>query len=338
MVRIDYDISDDDYYLFTSMELRTREREFLDKNRIERMARSAKLDEFLKILRETVYSGYVNDLENSGNFDKVVIEEYSKIVKFLSERLKPGDMAAVELLFLEEILHNLKTVVKSVILDRGLESLFIPVLDSYQTLRGAALTRNYKEVREEVSEVLRFAVELIARQKNYRLMELELEKFYLKKMFDSVKKIDRRFIIDYLRHIIDIYNIKNICRNKYLAEDFDFDSFIYENGFLTRKYLMEFKNESLDSFVKEMERTDYSDIVTKGINALHSGRTFSAFEKNEDLFRIDFFEPVKFTVSNLERIFQFFLIKKLELKYLNIIYTGIIYGIEKNKIEDKVKV
>ena len=338
MVRIDYDISDDSYYLFTSAELRTREREFLDKNRIERMVRSAKLDEFFKVLRDTVYSGYINDLENPGNFDKVLIEEYGKIIKFLSERLKPDDMAAVEILFLEENLHNLKTVIKSVILDRELESFFIPILDSYQTLRGAALTGNYKEVREVVAEVLRFAVGLIGQQKNYRFMELELENFYLKKMFDSAKKIDRRLIIDYFRHIIDIYNIKNICRNKYLAEDFDFDSFIYENGFLTRKYLLEFRNESLDFFAREMERTDYSDIVTKGINALHSGRTFSAFEKNEDLFRIDFFEPVKFTVSNLERIFQFFLIKKLELKYLNIIHTGIIYGIEKNKIEEKVKI
>ena len=229
MVRIDYDISDDSYYLFTSAELRTREREFLDKNRIERMVRSAKLDEFFKILRDTVYSGYINDVENSGNFDKVLIEEYGNTVKFLSERLKPGDMAAVGILFLEENLHNLKTVIKSAILDRNLESLFIPILDSYQTLRGAALTENYKEIRESISEVLSFAVGLIGLQKNYRFMELELEKFYLKKMFDSVKKIDRRFIIDYLRHIIDIYNIKNICRNKYLSEDFDFDSFIYEN-------------------------------------------------------------------------------------------------------------
>jgi len=30
--------------------------------------------------------------------------------------------------------------------------------------------------------------------------------------------------------------------------------------------------------------------------------------------------------------------KKIELKYLNIIYTGIIYGIDRNKIINNVKV
>lgn len=37
MVRIDYDISDDSYYLFACAELMTREVEFLEESKIERM-------------------------------------------------------------------------------------------------------------------------------------------------------------------------------------------------------------------------------------------------------------------------------------------------------------
>ena len=150
--------------------------------------------------------------------------------------------------------------------------------------------------------------------------------------------LDSRLITDYLRHIIDIMNIKNICRNKYLEERVDFDGFLHENGFLTKEIMAGFKDESLDFFVKEIGRTDYADIIIKGIHALQNENTFSSFDKNEDLFYIDFFDSLKFTVSNLEKIFQFFLIKKIEMDYLNIVFTGIVYNIEDRRIKSRVGV
>ena len=338
MIRIDYDISDDSYYLFTCAELKTREVEFLEENRIEMMLRSEGLDEFIRALRDTVYSRYINDIEKSRSFEKVILSEYKVAVNFLGGSLKPGHQAVKDLLFLEENLHNLKVVIKSIIMDMDLERLFIPILHSYDGLKNAAMAGNYKEVEPPVSGLLQFAVELMGRQKNYRFLELELEKFYLRKVLSSTRNLNSRLITDYLRHIIDILNIKNIYRNKHLAEDLSFDYFLHENGFLPKEFMSKFEGESLDFFVKEMEQTDYADIVIKGTHTLHSEGTFSSFEKSEDLFYLDFFDPVKYTVSNLEKVFQFFLRKKLELKYLSIIFTGVLYGVDKSKIRNKVKV
>lgn len=338
MIRIDYDISDDSYYLFTCAELKTREVEFLEKNRVDRMLQSKGLDDFTGILRDTVYSGYINDIEKSRSFEKVIISEYSTTVNFLDQRLKPEHQAADDLLFLEENLHNLKVIVKSIILDIDLRELFVPILHSYDELRDAAVTGDYREVDPVVSELLQFAVELMERQKNYRFLELELEKFYLERVLNSIETLNSRLLSDYLKHIIDILNIKNIYRSKHLAEDLSFDYFLHENGFLPKEFMAKFEGESLDFFVKEMERTDYADMIIKGTYALHHEGTFSSFEKSEDLFYLDFFDPVKFTVSNLEIIFQFFLRKKVELKYLSIIFTGVLYGIENSKIKNKVKV
>ncbi|NQT67222.1 MAG: V-type ATPase subunit [Actinobacteria bacterium] len=338
MIRIDYDISDDSYYLFTCAELKTREVEFLEENRIEMMLRSGGPDEFIRALRDTVYSRYIDDIERSGSFEKAILSEYKVTVNFLGDSLKPGHQAAGDLLFLEENLHNLKVVIKSIIMDMDLERLFIPILHSYDGLKNAAMTGNYKEVEPSVSGLLQFAVELMGREKNYRLMELELEKFYLGRVLNSTGTLNSRLLSDYLRHIIDILNIKNIYRNKHLAEDLSFDHFLHENGFLPKEFMSKFEGESLDFFVKEMERTDYADMIIKGTYALHSEGTFSSFEKSGDLFYLDFFDPVKYTVSNLEKIFQFFLRKKIELKYLSIIFTGVLCGIENSKIKNKVKV
>lgn len=338
MIRIDYDISDDSYYLFTCAELKTREVEFLEENRIEMMLRSEGLDEFIRALRDTVYSRYINDIERSRNFEKVILSEYKVAINFLGGSLKPKHQAAGDLLFLEENLHNLKVVIKSIIMDIDLERLFIPILHSYYTLRNAAVAENYKEVEPPVSGLLQFAAELMGRQKNYRFLELELEKFYLRKVLSSTRNLNSRLITDYLRHIIDILNIKNIYRNKLLEEDLSFNYFLHENGFLPKEFMAKFKGESLDFFINEMKRTDYADIIIEGTHTLHSEGTFSSFEKSEDLFYLDFFDPVKYTVSNLEKVFQFFLRKKLELKYLSIIFTSVLYGVDKSKIRNKVKV
>jgi len=338
LIRIDYDISDDSYYLFTCAELKTREVEFLEENRIEMMLRSEGLDEFIRALRDTVYSRYINDIERSRNFEKVILSEYKVAINFLGGSLKPKHQAAGDLLFLEENLHNLKVVIKSIILDIDLEKLFIPILHTYYTLRNAAVAENYKEVEPPVSGLLQFAAELMGRQKNYRFLELELEKFYLRKVLNSTRNLNSRLITDYLRHIIDILNIKNIYRNKLLEEDLSFNYFLHENGFLPKEFMAKFKGESLDFFINEMKRTDYADIIIEGTHTLHSEGTFSSFEKSEDLFYLDFFDPVKYTVSNLEKVFQFFLRKKLELKYLSIIFTSVLYGVDKSKIRNKVKV
>jgi len=314
LVRIDYDISDDSYYLFACAELKTREVEFLEESKIERMLGSEGPDDFIGILRDTVYSKYINDIEKSRSFEKVIISEYSTTVNFLDQRLKPEHQAADDLLFLEENLHNLKVIVKSIILDIELRELFVPILHSYDELRDAAATGDYREVDPVVAEMLKFAVELIDKQENYRLMELELEKFYLERVLNSIETLNSRLLSDYLKHIIDILNIKN------------------------KEFMAKFEGESLDFFVKEMERTDYADMIIKGTYALHSEGTFSSFEKSGDLFYFDFFDPVKYTVSNLEKVFQFFLRKKLELKYLSIIFTGVLYGVENSKIRNKVKV
>jgi vacuolar-type H+-ATPase subunit C/Vma6 len=335
---LDYDIGDDSYYLFTCAELQVREIEFLGKDKIERMLKSRNTEDFFTVLRDTVYSKYISNMEDSASFESTMLEEYRGIVDYLGERLKPEHQPVKDLLFLELNIHNLKVIIKSVTGDMDLEGLFIPLFYSYPDMMDAATGEKYEVVGQKVFEMLAKLVELARSQKDARLMEIKLEQFYLEYISKSVKGLRSRMMADYLRHFIDIMNIKNICRSKNLKDDIRFGSFLYGNGFLSGESLAIFEGEELETFIKEMGRTDYTDIVTKGAYALEQQGTFSAFEKNEYLFYIDFFEPVNYSVSNLEKIFKFFLTKKMELGYLNVIFTGILYGISEEKIRSRIGV
>jgi len=338
LILTDYDIEDDSYYLFICAELKAREIEFLEKSKVEKMLNSQGMGEFIAALRDTVYSKYINDMGKYGSFEYIMVSEYKDMVNFLNERLRPEHKAVWNLLFLEQNLHNLKVVIKSIIMDMDLENLFIPMLYSYRELKDAAADGNYKEIVPEVADVLRFGIEIKGVQKSYRFLELKLEKFYLERILNTVEALGSRMLLAYFRHTIDILNIRNICRNKYLAEDLGFDYFLHKNGFIPKKTMMEFEGESLNFFTQEMERTDYAGIVIKGTQALNSEGTFSSFDKNEDLFYIDFFDSVKYSVSNIEKIFRFFLMKKIELNNLSVIFTGVSYGIENDKIRSKVRI
>lgn len=336
MRQIDYDITDDSFYLFTCAELKAREKEFLDAPRLERILKSGSVSEFLRILRDTVYSEYTGELDSSQDFEGVIAAEYKKIAVFLSARLRESHQAAAELLFFEENLHNLKTVIKSGILDADLERLFLPVYYSYKKLKNAAATGNYEGLSLPLSGALRFAAEIMAKEKDYQVLEFKIEKFYLKQIYGSVEKTGSRLIMDYLKHLIDILNIKNIYRREYFKEDLSFNYFLHDSGHIPVNSMKEYAREGLDVFQKKIGRTDYGDIAAAGAGALQSEGIFSVFEKAEDNFYINFFEPLNYTVSNIEKIFQFFLRKKMELKTLNMIFTGILHSVDIDRVKNRI--
>jgi len=51
-VQLDYEIRDDDYYLFAAGELTSREIYFIDEPKLKRMINVSKREEFLKLLAE----------------------------------------------------------------------------------------------------------------------------------------------------------------------------------------------------------------------------------------------------------------------------------------------
>jgi len=335
---IDYDIADDSYYLFTCAELKAREIELIDKSKIDRMLSAAGVDDFFKILQETWYSKYISDIEKNKSFNNTMVSEYRSAINFLNERLTVQHQAAILLLMLKEILHNLKIIIKSFILDKDLKELFFPVMYDCDQLKSAAESGNDKDIDPCAAKILQYGMELVEKKENYRSIELKLELAYLENIFDSVKKIGSRMLVDFLKYIIDIFNIKNIYRYKYTQEKLDFNTFLHKNGFLSVDFLEKFKSESIDYFVQSMERTEYATIIIKGTHSLYTDISFSSFERNEDMFYLRYFDLVKYTVSNLERVFAFFIRKKLELKILNIIYMGLLYDVERGKVKRKVEI
>ncbi len=333
-----YEIEDDSYYLFTCAELKARENEFVEKARFERMVESEDMEGFLKVLGETVYSPSIPGISSSLSFEKVMIGSYGIILDYLEERLKDEHRMLSYILFFEEILHNMKVIFKSAVLEKDLGSLFIPVIYDWEQLAEMYGSDDDKDVDTPVGKLLSYLKDTLGKpgEKDYRKVELEFEKFYSEIMTAVAKSLGRKMISEYMSRKIDLINIENIYRWKQMGEKKGFDSILHNGGNIGLDILKGFEHETMDYTVRELERTDYGNIAIRGAQHLTSDNSFSSFERNRDQYFLDYFDNFKYSVSNLEKILAFFLKKKIELSSLNILFTGILYNAGRSNIKYKV--
>lgn len=333
-----YEIDDDSYYLFTCAELKAREYEFVERARFERMLESEDMDSFLKVLGETVYSPFVSDISTRSSFEKVMIGSYGAMLNYLEERLRDEHKMLSHILFFGEILHNMKVIFKSAVLGKDLGSLFIPVIYDWKQLTGAYGSDDDKDVDTFTGKLISYLKDVLEKpgKKDYRKVELGFEKFYSKVMAEVAAGLNRKMISEYMSQRIDLINIENIYRWKQMREKKGFDDILHNGGNISLEILKSFEPETMDYTVRELERTDYGNIAIKGAQHLTSDSSFSSFERNSDLYFLDYFDNFKYSVSNLEKILAFFLKKKIELVNINILFTGILYNAKRSNIRCKI--
>jgi len=333
-----YEIEDDSYYLFTCAELKAREYEFVERARFERMLESEDMDSFLKVLGETVYSPSISVISSGLSFEKVMMDSYGTMLDYLEERLRGEHRMLSHILFFEEILHNMKVILKSVVLGKDLSSLFIPVIYDWKQLTGMYSSDDDKDVDTLTGKLISYLKDVLEKpgEKDYRKVELGFEKFYLRVMAEVAVGLNRKMISEYMRQRIDLINIENIYRWKQMREKKGFEDILHNGGNISLDILKSFKAETMDYTVRELERTDYGDIAIRGAQHLTSDGSFSSFERNRDIYFLDYFDNFKYSISNLEKIFQFFLKKKIELGSINILFTGILYNAERSNIRCKI--
>lgn len=346
-----YELADDSDYLYTCAELKAREYEFIDNLKLERMVNSSGIDDFLKVLQETIHGRKISLIDDEKDFDVFILKSYKEITDFLEDRLSVRHLPLIYLLFMEEYLNNFKLILKSFLLNTNLEKLFIPLTFSYDILTESIRKETYGEssdngniFQEIVRELINLKNEVLheievkkEKKINFRKIEIDFEKKYISIMTDEISKTGSEMLSGFLQYWIDIQNIKNFNRVRYTGENLKYTDFLYPGGLIDFDSFKTLETESSDYFARALEKSCYGEMVIKGIHSLYSYNTFFSFEKNESIFLLKFFDSIKYSVSNVEKIFAFFLRKKTELIVLNMIYMGIKYRAEKRNIRHKAE-
>ncbi|MBA7659809.1 V-type ATP synthase subunit C [subsurface metagenome] len=155
------------------------------------------------------------------------------------------------------------------------------------------------------------------------ILTIFLEESHPEKAMSVAERTGYSFIKDYIRHKIDLGNIKIFCRVKYSGLSLKkFESLVLKGGFLDEKILLQNFDLSFSEIGERLRATPYHDLWTKATDALEERETFVELERGIEDFLMNYLKRAKYIVFGPEPVFSYGLAKRRELSLVRLLGVG----------------
>lgn len=142
-----------------------------------------------------------------------------------------------------------------------------------------------------------------------------------------LKNFRNRFLKDYIRHLIDMYNIKTFLRLYILKEPLGLlERNLISEGFIKRETFLKFYAQDLISFVNKLEYVhmdgriiDYAFFLREAILKAEQTKSFVALEKAINDFLIRILESGKYSSFGPEAVLAYYFAKVNEISLIRMI-------------------
>jgi V/A-type H+-transporting ATPase subunit C len=184
--------------------------------------------------------------------------------------------------------------------------------------------------------------------KNLRILmdELLLEKDILRILDEDERPQNKMllapecgyaFIRDYLRHRIDLANIKIFCRIKYSGLSREkLENLILKGGFLDEKILLQSFELSFSEIGERIQATPYRELWTKATDTLEQEETFVVLERGIEDFLMKYLQRAKHIVFGPEPVFAYGLAKRRELNLVRLVGIGKLTQIPSQILKERI--
>jgi len=145
------------------------------------------------------------------------------------------------------------------------------------------------------------------------------------------------FITDYIRHRIDLGNLKIFCRAKYLRLPLTkLKSLLLKGGFLDREILVQSFDLSFPEVEDRLYASNYQPAWARATDALVEKETFIDLEREFEDFLMLYLRKAKYIVFGPEPIFAYALGKKRELQLVRLLGVGKINQIPPETLKGRI--
>jgi len=314
-------------YGYAVSRLRAMSGRLLEEAVLQRILECEDLDSALKVLGETVYSGWLMELKGSSEFDKAIEAEllhvYSEVQKFVP------DGRLVQLCRIPYDFHNVKVLLKSSILVReGGERRF----DLLTRLGNISADDLIMAMESEDYRLLPFGLHGLI-PKCFAMWEqtkdiLEVEKALDSGLFTAMRNIAADCGIDsavfWVRGKIDAENIRNLLRMKRMdMEAGTAAGFLHEGGFISREKLLSILSEPVESWPRVLSFTDAAKTFSRVQDAGDLNTLLVDMEKVLDEYIAGMVEKSKYDAFAPENVISFLWRKELEAKNVRIALVSV---------------
>jgi len=169
------------------------------------------------------------------------------------------------------------------------------------------------------------------------ILTIFLEESHPEKAMLIAERTGYSFIKDYIKHKIDLGNIKIFCRMKYSGLSRQkFESLILNGGWLDEKILLQNFDFSFAEIGEKIRATPYYDLWTKATDALEERETFVELERGIEDFLMNYLKRAKYIVFGPEPVFSYGLAKKRELSLVRLLGVGKINQVPPPTLKERI--
>jgi vacuolar-type H+-ATPase subunit C/Vma6 len=189
-------------------------------------------------------------------------------------------------------------------------------------------------IEKEEEEVRRLMREILIEED---LLKIFLEEENPGEAVSVTHRTGYSFIQDYIRHRLDLSNLKILLRAKYsnLPRD-KFESLILQGGFLNDRLILECFDLSFAEIGEKLQATPYKELWARASDTLEERETFLDLERGIEDFLMTFLKKAKTIVFGPEPVFAYGLAKKRELRLVRLLGVGKINQIPDELLKQRI--
>lgn len=316
----DYPVIDDtSKYAFAGARLALMEKELLTQSDFEQFKMCATVQDFAKMLSDTVYAGL---LESGDTIDQMIEMETIRFRNELYEIMPEADHWLLDTFFRKYDYNNLKICLKTHLTGRE-----IPVNDLSRA--GVMPPEELAEYfSEEKKGWLPFPInyegikESYRKEKELRLIDAEVDRAYYRELLGAIRTLGDPSMSDFMAQWIDLKNIMIFTRCKMTG--LPMSMFLLEGGYIEDEAYEKFDAEpNIDVAFTSPDFQIYLSVYRKGLESLEKTGSYAELDTAVRNYFINLLTGVQDCFFSIKPFLGYLLAKEHEISLIKKFYIHI---------------
>lgn len=315
-------------YPFAVAVVRCMENNLIPKEKLMQMAEAPSAEEAMRILTECGYGELPKD--EIHDFEKLLSRQINEAYQSLNGLLP--DNAMIDIFLYKNDYQNIKILIKQELSGVDGSKYFIDGgTVPLERLKAAFAERKFSELPAIDGSAVNEAMETYAKTHDGRYIDIILDHACFKTMAEAAAKSGIAYVIEYVKRLADVTNIKSFVRIERASKSFK----LFEEAYVPGGSI------SLSKFSEAYQREDtaavlsssgYPQIAEKSMTV-----SFTEFERICDDYLMSYVKDAKYKTLTPEPIIGYILGKETEVKCVRIIMTCKLNNIDPETIKERVR-
>ena len=318
--------------------IRVYEKRLLDKSKIERMIDASSAEDSLKVLQETDYAIFMNEIKRPEEYETLLSKE---LVRLYETMYKASPIKGlIDTMAVKYDYHNIKDLIKGKILKEDFSHMLIPVgMIDVSLLKNSILGESLRGLPKFMEKCIEEINNKFEDTKDPQVIDIIADKYLYAHINEIIKskELNDKYLDKYINSIIDLNNIKTLLRVKKQQKSVNFllDSIVPGGTIDEKKYRAMFleNTENIPNHILGQ----YNSIVKEGIVSFVNTGSVSLFEKLIDNYLMKFIKEAKLITKGLEPVLAYMHAKESEIKQVRTIMVGKLNNIDKEVIRERLR-